>query len=130
MRTLPTLALALASLTVFSCRRCNDPEPQPQCFSGVIVGDACMDGVLIEVDAATPIGRPAGSFGNNVIAAVNFADLASVNQVGQRISFVYRNDPGQQHPNRACTANTVPLPVPHLLLGNISTTGCGTGPAR
>jgi hypothetical protein len=94
----------------------------------VVVGDACLDGILIDVDAATPIGRPAGTLGNNVIAAVNVADLSSYSQVGQRIYFIYRNDPKQQSPNRVCTANTVPLGVPHFVLGNLSTTSCADMP--
>jgi hypothetical protein len=123
--------LALLSLTVFSCStKCGDPEPAlPPCFSGVVVGDACLDGILIEVDAAHPIGKPAGSYGTNVIAAVNVADFASLNQVGQRVYFQYRNDPAQQSPNRVCTANTVPLPVPHLLLNNLASSACAHGTA-
>jgi hypothetical protein len=126
MRLLPTLSLAVLSLAVLSCDKCNDiePLPGPQCFSGVVVGDACLDGVLIDVDAAHPIGKPALGY-SNVIAAVNFADLASLNQVGKRVYFTYRNDPNRQWPDRVCTANTVPLQVPRYVLGNLSATGCG-----
>lgn len=127
----------MLSLTVLSCRECTEPEPkpticwggEPQCLSGVVVGDACLDGVLIDVDAAFPIGKPAGGHGN-VIAAVNFADLATLSQVGQRVYFTYRNDPNQQLAVRACPANTVPLPVPHLLLGSLSATGCAATSPR
>ncbi|GAB3316560.1 hypothetical protein ACFQT0_01455 [Hymenobacter humi] len=131
MRLLATLGLALLSLTVASCgtTTCIDePQPQPPCLSGVVVGDACLDGVLIDVDAAFPIGKPTGRH-DNVIAAVNFADLASLNQVGQRVYFTSRNDPARQSAARFCTANTFPLPVPRLVLSNISATACGkTGP--
>jgi hypothetical protein len=91
------------------------------------VGEACLDGILIEVDAAYPIGKPAGSYGTNVIAAVNVADFSSLNQVGQRVYFQYRNDPAQQSPNRACTTNTMPLPVPHLVLNNLAAVACAPG---
>ncbi|MBF9236340.1 hypothetical protein I2I05_02925 [Hymenobacter sp. BT683] len=130
MRLLSTLSLALFSLTVVSCNheKCREPQPQAQCVSGTVVGDACLDGVLIDVDATFPIGKPVGNH-PNVIAAVNFADLASFNQVGQRVYFTYRNDPNQQSANRVCTANTVPLLVPHLLLSNLSATSCPTNGA-
>ncbi|MBD2768509.1 hypothetical protein IC235_11480 [Hymenobacter sp. BT664] len=126
MRTPLLLSFALFSLTFFSCQRhkCEDPQPQPKCYSGVVVGDLCMDGVIINVDAAYPIGLPADTLGNNLIAAVNTDDLASFNQVGKRIYFTYRNDPSQQWPLRVCLANTIPLPVPHLVLSNLSETGC------
>ncbi len=127
MRLLPTLSLALFSLTVLSCahEKCREPQPQAQCISGTVVGDACLDGVLIDVDAnaALPIGKRLRSH-RNVIAAVNFADFAGLNQVGTWVYFTYVNDPNRQFPQRACTANTMPLQLPHLVLGNISTTGC------
>jgi len=131
MRNLLTLGAAALLLSATGChRKCHDPQPQPQpqCYAGTVVGDACLDGVLIEVDSASAIGRPVGTMGRNVIAAVNFAALGNLNQVGQRVYFSYRNDPSQQFPMRACTANTIRLNVPHLVLGNISTTPCG-GPA-
>jgi hypothetical protein len=138
MRLLPTLSFALLSLTVLSCSDKTEPEPKPEpiicfpfeprCYSGVVVGDACLDGVLIDVDAAFPIGKPVGEH-RNVIAAVNFADLASLNQVGKRVYFTYRNEPNRQRPDRVCTANTMPLQVPHFVLSNISATNCvGTNP--
>jgi hypothetical protein len=129
----------MLSLTVLSCSENTEPEPKQEpticfppyafeCFSGVVVGDACLDGVLIDVDAIYPIGKPAAGH-NNVIAAVNFADLTSFNQVGKRVYFTYRNDPKQQRADRVCTANTMPLPVPRFVLGNLSATGCaGTSP--
>jgi hypothetical protein len=129
MRPLPTLFLAVLSLTALGChhRKCEDPAPAPQgppCYSGVVVGDACLDGVLIDVDAATPIGQAAGTLGTNVVAAVNFAYLSSLNRVGQRVYFTYRNDPSQQSPGRACPAFGTQLQVPHLVLSNLSATGC------
>ncbi|MBF9221948.1 hypothetical protein [Hymenobacter ruricola] len=133
MRPLVTLALALGSLATLGChhRKCEDPAPQPttcfpapRCYSGVIVGDACPDGVLIDVDAATPIGQAAGSLGANVVAAVNVPDFGSLNRVGQRVFFFYRNDPNQQYPLRPCPAIGTRLQVPHLVLSNLSATSC------
>ena len=120
------LSVSLLTLTLAGCnhRKCQDPEPQPQCYAGVVVGDACMDGVLINVESTEAIGQPAGSLGSNVIAAVNFEDFTGLNQVGQRVYFTYRNDPKRKSPYRVCTANTVPLPVPHLVLSNLSATAC------
>ena len=128
MRTLLLLSFALFSLTFSSCKRhkCEDPQPQPKCYSGVVVGDICQHGVIINVDAAYPIGQPAGALGNNVIAAVNVADLASFNRVGNRVYFTYRNDPSQQVPSRICTTEYVPLPVPHRVLSNLSERSCET----
>jgi hypothetical protein len=126
MRTPLLLSFALFSLTFLSCKRhkCEDPQPQSKCYSGVVVGDICQHGVVINVDAAYPIGQPAGTLGNNVIAAVNVDDLASFNQIGKRVYFTYRNDPSQQWPTRICPAVYIPLPVPHLVLSNLSETSC------
>ncbi|SFQ38726.1 hypothetical protein [Hymenobacter arizonensis] len=139
MRFFSTLSLVLLSLSVLSCSENTEPEPKPEpiicfpfepkCYSGVVVGDACPDGVLIDVDDAFPIGKPAGEH-KNVIAAVNFADLASLNQVGKRVYFTYRNDPNQQRAVRACIAITLPLPVPHFVLSNISATNCAGTSSR
>ncbi|ALW84085.1 hypothetical protein AUC43_02600 [Hymenobacter sedentarius] len=123
MRILPALGFALLSLTVFSCKHSDSAVP---CYSGVVVGDACMDGILIDVDAASAIGKPTGNY-TNVIAAVNFADLSSLSKVGQRVYFTYRNDPSQQTVSRFCTANSAPLPVPHFVLSNLSVTSCKDG---
>lgn len=121
-RALPTLALALVSLTVVSCGiRC---PPGPKCYSGVVVGDACLNGLLIEVDAATPVDKSAGSFGTNVVAAVNFEAFAGPNQPGQRVYFMYRTEPTRQAPSRVCTAITVPLAVPHVVASNLPATSC------
>lgn len=129
MRSPLLLSFALFSLTFFGCKRtkCEDPQPQPKCYVGTVVGDICQHGVIINVDAAYPIGQPAGVLGSNVIAAVNVGDLASFNRVGNRVYFTYRNDPKQQAPSRVCTAEYVPLPVPHLVLSNLSETGCDVG---
>jgi hypothetical protein len=121
------LSVSLLTLILSGCnhRKCQDP--QPRCYDGVIVGDACMDGLLIDVQSTDPIGKPAGTLGSNVIAAVNFEDFAGMNKVGQHVFFTYRNDPARTSPNRICTANTVPLPVPHLVLTNLASSTCAAG---
>jgi hypothetical protein len=135
MRTFSAFALLLGSLATLGChhRKCEDPAPQPTicfpvpaplCYAGTVVGDLCQDGVLVDVDAATPIGQAAGSLGANVVAAVNAADFGSLNRVGQRVFFLYRNDPNQQYPLRPCPAIGTRLPVPHLVLSNLAGTGC------
>ena len=122
-----SLTVLLLSLALFGCNRQKCKDPQPQCFYGVVVGSTCLDGILIDVQTTDPIGQPVGSLGNHVIAAVNFEDFTGLNQVGQRVYFTYRNDPARTGTNRFCTANTVLLPVPHLVLNNLSATACITG---
>jgi hypothetical protein len=125
------LLLLASGLWLGSLTACKDNEPEISCYSGVVIGATCMDGVLIEVNSATPIGKPVNFpvtsttsiVGTNVIAAVN--DLGSQAQTGQTIFFTYQNSPNNAGPVRACTQNTAPLPIPHLTLSNISATGCG-----
>lgn len=89
-----------------------------------------MDGVLIEITSGQPIGKPVVLYqtyrdsivGNNVVAAVN--DLGSLAQKGQPIFFTYQDSPNNQGPTRFCPQNTAPLPIPHLLLANLSTAAC------
>ena len=127
MRTLSILSLVLLTLAFTGCSHHKCQDPTPKCYAGVVVGDACLDGVLIEVEGPNLIGKPAGTWGTNVIAAVNFEDFTGLSQVGKRVYFTFRNDPARQRPVRNCTANTVPLPVPHLLLSNLSATACTAG---
>jgi hypothetical protein len=90
-----------------------------------------MDGVLIEVNSVTPIGKAVtvvvsattSISGANVVAAVN--DLGSYAQTGQTVFFTYQDSPNNQGPVRNCPQNTAPLPIPHLVLNNLSVTGCG-----
>lgn len=132
MRKILPLGALFASLAVASCdhKKCQDPEPQPRCVAGQIIGSRCMDGLLIEVDARYPIGKPAFDMsydsikGNNIIAAVNAADFPGL-AVGQRIYFTYHNDPQRQMPNWTCFAyDGLKTAVPHLVLSNVSATGC------
>jgi hypothetical protein len=118
--------LALGSLT-----GCKDDAPEVSCYSGVVIGTTCMDGTLIEVNSATPIGKPinvsvtstTSIVGTNVVAAVN--DLGSQATMGQTIFFTYQNSPNNAGPARPCPQNTIPLPIPRLILSNVSATGCG-----
>ena len=125
LRSILPLSLAIGATALLSgCQKATNPHPS--CYSGVVLRDRCWDGILIQVDSAYPIGRPisiADSLGNsNVIAAVN--SLGTLGVRGQRISFTYTNDPAQQAPRRFCTADQLPLPVPHLVLSNVSATPC------
>lgn len=108
----------------------HDSDAPPACYSGVILGQTCMDGVIIQVDARTPIGRPVRAFSTyrdslvntNAVAAVN--DFGSLYVVGRTVYFTYTNSPNNQGPSRACPQNTIPLPIPHLVLSNVSATPC------
>lgn len=123
---LPLLPAFLLS-TLLGCKHAAAP---PQCYAGVVLGQTCMDGVLIQVNEQTPIGRPVqlaqaasdSIVGTNVVAAVN--NLNGLNRVGQVVYFTYAASPGNRGPVRTCTQNTAPLAIPHLVLGNTSATPC------
>ena len=108
----------------------------PACYSGVVLRDRCFDGLLIQVDSPYAIGQPlpspwADSLGaNNVIAAVNSLGTLAVR--GQRVYFTYANDPDRQTPARACPTFelAVPLPIPHLVLSNVSASPCSASQPR
>jgi hypothetical protein len=109
---------------------CTSKAPVSPCYSGVVLGETCMDGVLIQVDETYPIGQPAvfrftstdSISGNNVVAAVN--DLGSLNKRGQRLYFTYSGDTQQAGPARACVMLNARLPIPHLALTSSSATSC------
>ena len=125
------LLLLAAGLVLGSFTGCKDDAPEVACYSGVVIGTTCMDGTLIEVNSATPIGQPVNVsvtsttniLGTNVVAAIN--DLGSQAQTGQTVFFTYQASPNNAGPVRNGPQNTAPLPIPHLVLGNISATGCG-----
>lgn len=129
MRRLLLLASSLVLGSFTGCKK--DDAPEVSCYSGVVIGTTCMDGLLIEVNSATPIGKPVNLavtsttsiVGTNVIAAVN--DLGSQAQTGKTIFFTYQNSPNNAGPARLCPQNTFPLAIPHLILSNVSATGCG-----
>lgn len=131
------LAVAtVAAVAVLSCKK-ECPSP-PACYAGIVVARTCTEGVLIDVDPTYAIGAPAviaqsgggnKRVGNNVISVVNTADLRQVTGVGQRLYFTYKNDPNRQHyspgPAMCCFANDgSKTPIPHLVLSNLSMTGC------
>jgi hypothetical protein len=125
------LLLLAACLCIGSLTACKDDAPQTSCYSGVVIGETCMDGVLIEVNSITPIGKPinvqvtstTSIGGTNVVAAIN--DLGSQAKTGQTIFFTYQDSPNNAGPARFCPQNTAPLAIPHLILSNVSATGCG-----
>lgn len=94
-----------------------------------MLGETCLNGVLIQVDAAYPIGKPVlyrltyrdSLAGSNVVAAVN--DLGPLKVKGQRVYFSYTGT-DQPGPVRPCTANTTRLNIPHISATNLSATAC------
>ena len=92
-----------------------------------------MDGLLLEVDARYPIGAAHGSF-RNLVAAVNMASTDSLNvagrvvHAGQVIYFDYQ--PSTTARQAFCPHNTAPLPIPHVVLSNVSATGCAASKAE
>lgn len=137
-RKLLSLSLAvLATCLFFGCDdKADSPTPgcfpAPRCYSGTVVAFTCHDGFLIQVDAQYPIGKhvrlttgPDSLASSNVIAAVN--SLGALGVQGQRVYFTCEYDANQQVPSWPCNAMYawVTLPVPHLVLGNVSATACG-----
>ncbi|MDO7848451.1 hypothetical protein Q5H92_18945 [Hymenobacter sp. M29] len=128
-------ALAVVGSGALSgCANENDSvPPELTCFSGVVLGDQCWDGVLIQVDSQFPIGKaiqlapaPDSLATTNVIAATNSADFGSLlNRRGQRVYFTYNTDPNHQATVRVCTTYRAPLSVPHLVVANLSGVPCG-----
>jgi hypothetical protein len=57
------LLLSLLPVAFQSCRECTD-DPQPQCYSGTVIGETCLDGVIVEMDKDYPIGIPLQGFQN------------------------------------------------------------------
>lgn len=127
MRHYALLSIGLLGLALASCRHDADLGP---CYAGTVLGETCLDGVLIQVDEAYPIGKPAvyritsrdSLSGTNVVAAVN--NLKRFGVRGQRIYFTYAGSTDQPGPQQICTANTVRLNIPHLVVTNVSSTAC------
>lgn len=127
MRLRLIFPLCAASI-LFGCKHNSDASPA--CYSGIILGQTCMDGVIIQVDARTPIGLPIRAYqtsrdslvSTNAVAAVN--DLGNLYVVGKPVYFTYIDSPNNQGPIRFCTQNTTPLPIPHLVLSNVSAAPC------
>jgi hypothetical protein len=121
---------ALAGCTVISgCHGKND-GPAPLCYAGTVLYNSCVDGTLVQVDEPYTIGQtlpaasaPGGTDLANVIAAVN-ALPDSLSKPGQRLYFTFQHDSKRQAPYY-CFVNRPPLPVPHLVLLNVSADACG-----
>jgi hypothetical protein len=122
--------LTLLALPGCNVEGCTDESPAPVCYSGKVVGAACMDGLLIEVDSQYAIGKNYNGY-NNLVAAVNLKQQSTpelsvdgqVVQPGQVIYFSYT--PSDKAREAMCPQNTVPMPIPHLTLANVSSTACG-----
>ena len=93
-----------------------------------------MDGMLIEVNSAYPIGAPASRrlasgdslLGRNLIAVVNTTEYGRLATVGLTLHFTAVNDPNRQDSGVRClAADGVKGPVPRLVLSNVGTTACG-----
>ncbi len=133
-----TKSVAVLAIALFlSC--CKDAStPVPECYSGTVLAFDCHNGYLIQVDEQYPIGKPLRVYATandsllrpNIIAAVNSLD--TLGRPGQHIYFSHIDD-GQQHSrNWPCDTQFLwnNLPVPHLLLSNISVTPCPAGTSR
>ncbi len=119
----------LATSLLISCSK-DGGTPAPECYSGTVLAFNCHNGYLIQVDEQYPIGKPLRVYATaadslprpNIIAAVN--RLETLGTPGQRIYFTYVDDAKQHSPDWPC--NTLylwrTLPVPHLLLNNVSAT--------
>ena len=128
MRYSSLLAVGLLSIFLTNCT--HDASPGP-CYGGTVLGETCLDGVLVQVDEGFAIGKPAiyrltsrdSLAGSNVVAIVN--NLGALNVKGQHLYFSYTGSNDQPGPSRVCTANTVRLAIPHLAAVNVSTSACG-----
>ena len=129
----------LTAGTLLGCEKAVSP-PSNACYAGRVVDATCVDGVLIDVDARFPIGRPTfrrGTngpvlLGRNVISVSNSQDLGSIgtpsttgglSTVGQRLYFGAEPDSAARGP-RCFAADGVLNAVPVMQLRNISTTAC------
>lgn len=131
----PRLLLSLAGVfgTLLGCQ--HDQDQQPQCYAGTVVGSSCYDGVLINVDAQYPIGKPAGYSAapndstslvyQNTIGALNSNALGALNVKGQRIYFTCTGDTQGFSNFGPCNHMGIALPIPHVVLTSFSATPCG-----
>jgi hypothetical protein len=127
MRYYSLLVLSLLSFSLTDCKHEAAPVP---CYGGTVLGETCLDGILVQVDEAYQIGKPVvyritsrdSLAGSNVLAIVN--SLGTLNVKGQHFYFSYTGSTDQPGPARVCTANTVRLAIPHLAATNLSTHAC------
>jgi|GEM_PF-1298777 len=131
-------SLLLGCCTLLACQHEHDCDPAPSCYSGTVVGNTCMDGMLIDMDPSFGIGaqgllpragRPDSLLGQHVVAVVNTDELGPLPTVGQRLYFTYVNDPDRQWNMRCCfDGDGVRGQVPRLVLSNVSTSPCQQAP--
>jgi len=127
MRWYSLLVLGFLSLTLTDCQHETTPAP---CYGGTVLGETCRDGILVQVDEAYQIGKPAvyritsrdSLAGSNVLAIVNSLDTLNVK--GRHFYFYYTGNTDQPSPARVCTANTTRLAIPHVAATNLSTQVC------
>lgn len=127
------LTSALLALMLAGCKHPAD-DPQAQCYSGIVLGYDCYDGVLINVDGPRSIGKPVpygfalydatGATNQNVIGALNSTELASLNVPGQRIYFSCTGDTQGFSDFGPCNAMGIAMPIPHVVLTSFSATPC------
>ena len=128
------LLLLAPGLLLFLLPGCTPDEAAPACYSGVVIGTTCYDGVLIEVDAPYRIGKPipygfstydsTGATNQNVLGALNSNELAAFNQRGQRIYFTCTSNTQGFSNFGACNAMGIQMPIPHVVLTSFSATPC------
>ena len=127
--------LLFSALTLCALAGCrHDADSAPQCYAGTVLGSSCYDGVIINVDAQYPIGKPVGqgtafhdSTGTtyqNVIGALNSTALVKLNVKGQRIYFTCTGDTLGFSNFGPCNAMGIPLPIPHVVLTSFSAAPC------
>ena len=131
MRQLLVLA---SSLLLGSFGGCQDNAPQVACYSGVVLGSDCYDGVLISVDGQYSLGKPiphgfagydaTGATNQHVIGALNSRALSSLTVPGQRIYFSCTGDTLGFSNFGFCNAMGIQMPIPHVVLTSFSATPC------
>ena len=134
-----TLSLTLAALvagTFIGCKKEQVAPPAGGCVAGTVVAITCMDGPLIEVDAAYHLGAPTsvpaangGSrrVGIHIIAMANRSEATGIDSVGQRVHFTYDDNPNSpQPPSSTCcfALDGAQSPIPRLVISNVSAIPC------
>lgn len=130
LRTFILLGLAAATAGAFA--GCKKDAPPLPCYTGRVVASTCMDGLLLDVDPASPIGAPAvlarngrdTLVGRNVVAFANNLRIGRLGTVGQTLHFTYIIDPAQHSEITCMAADGSKTPIPHVVASNISTTAC------
>jgi hypothetical protein len=137
MRHLASVFGLISLVTLGGCELCTDPTTAPPCYTGVVMGETCQDGVVIKVDSRYPIGKctrlPFSATDTitypNIIAATG-TGLGPNLAPGTTVYFTV--DENVQYMPQMCTMQnpTIQLPVPHLGLTNVSLTACFSSSAN